>query len=332
MNTHHKNHTYFYLIRCWENKAMSKKLIIFLTLAVVFLPLVAFAAQTPAELLSGSGGGLVPQCEGAFCRACDLIELSSNVINFAIAFSVIIATLMFAYAGILYVTAASKSDQVKKAHGVFVNVFVGLVIVLTAWLLVNITFSVLTGRGLAIWTDISCIANPVSSAFPDAPGAPSPRPPVTGSGTAVGTPMSVPGNSLTNAEAVRRLEAAGVCGGRTGVQCLSTASLAGVKESTVAQAIALHNACRCTFTITSGTDGRHATGAYSHGNGFKLDIRRGPALDAFVKSLRFYRHYDDFDGRGPGTYPADVYVDGCGNRYALEPTILDLQVTNACSY
>ncbi|MFA5876870.1 MAG: pilin [Candidatus Paceibacterota bacterium] len=313
---------------------MKKKLLILFSIALIVVPFFSFAAvqQDPSALLSGSGGGLVPQCEGAFCRACDLIELSSNVINFAIAFSVIIATLMFAYAGILYVTAASKPEQVKKAHGVFVNVFVGLCIVLTAWLLVNITFSVLTGRGLAIWSDIACVDKPTSAAFPDAPGAPTSRPPVTGSGTAVGTPISVPGNSLTNAEAVRRLEGAGVCGGRTGVQCLSSASLEGVKESTIVQAINLHNACRCVFTITSGTDGRHATGRYSHGNGFKLDIRRGPPLDAFVKSLRFYRHFDDFDGRGPGTYPADVYVDGCGNRYALEPTILDLQVTNACSY
>ena len=177
------------------------------------MPLVAFAAvqQDPSALLSGSGGGLVPQCEGALCRACDLIELSSNVINFAIAFSVIIATLMFAYAGILYVTAASKPDQVKKAHGVFINVFVGLCIVLTAWLLVNITFSVLTGRGLAIWTDISCVGNPTSAAFPDAPGAPTPRPRVTGTGTPVAPTNRNDNLAGVHPDLVRLVNAAHAC-------------------------------------------------------------------------------------------------------------------------
>ncbi|TSD05417.1 MAG: hypothetical protein Greene07147_738 [Parcubacteria group bacterium Greene0714_7] len=309
---------------------MSKKLIFLFTLAIVFLPLVAFAVQTPAELLSGSGGGLVPQCEGAFCRACDLIELSSNVINFAIAFSVIIATLMFAYAGILYVTAASKPDQVKKAHGVFVNVFVGLCVVLTAWLLVNITFSVLTGKGVSIWTDISCVGNPTSAAFPDAPGAVPARPSVTGGGTAVGTPISVPGNSLTNTEAIRRLERDGVCGGTTGTPCLSSASLNGIQSRTVDQAIIMHNACRCTFTITSATDGRHSTsGPYNHRAGYKLDIqhRGNPALVSFVQRLTFIEHKADWGG-----VAADIYHDRCGNVYAMEPTILDLQVTQVCQY
>lgn len=322
---------------------MSKKLIIFLTLAIVFLPLVAFAVQSPAELLSGSGGGLVPQCEGAFCRACDLIELSSNVINFAIAFSVIIATLMFAYAGILYVTAASKPDQVKKAHGVFVNVFVGLVIVLTAWLLVNITFSVLTGRGLAIWTDISCVERPKSDAFPDAPGAVPARPSVTGSGTAGGTPITSAGPTLRHAEAIRRLVAAGVCGGTTGRPCLGLpgASLEGVHPALIDQAIALHNGCRCTFGINSATDGRHASrGEYTHGKGWKLDIQHSnnPALQAFIRNsagpLRLFQHYDVFARTRAGVpYPADVYIDRCGNKYAMEPNILDLQVRGtACSY
>ena len=153
---------------------MNKKLVIILSLVLIFTPLLTFGAveQSPANLLSGGGGGLVPQCEGPFCRACDLLELSNNVINFGIAFSVIVATLMFAYAGIMYVSAASSEGQIKKAHGVFTNVFVGLLLVLLSWLLVNILFSVLTGKGLAEWTKISCIANPVTAGFPDAPVIP----------------------------------------------------------------------------------------------------------------------------------------------------------------
>ncbi|MES2135201.1 MAG: hypothetical protein V4449_03115 [Patescibacteria group bacterium] len=153
---------------------MNKKLVIILSLLLIFTPLATFAAveQNPANLLSGGGGGLVPECEGPFCRACDLLELANNVINFGVAFSVIVATLMFAYAGIMYVSAASSEGQIKKAHGVFTNVFVGLLLVLLSWLLVNILFSVLTGKGLSEWTKISCIANPVSAGFADVPVIP----------------------------------------------------------------------------------------------------------------------------------------------------------------
>ncbi len=281
------------------------------------MPLVAFAAvqQDPSALLSGSGGGLVPQCEGAECKACDISELANNVINFAVAFSVIVATLMFAYAGILYVTAASKPDQVKKAHGVFINVFVGLCIVLTAWLLVNITFSVLTGKSISVWTHIDCISAPVSGAFPDAPGAPTPRPRVTGGtrgGTGQPSPTASVGGVYTHDQAIRQLERAGVCGGS--VPCTNGSSLAGIRVQTVDQLIELHQGCRCQFTVTSAV---RAGGA--HASGFKVDVRINTALNNYIQQNFQY------DPRTPGgvaipwgRQTAILYNDRCGNVYARE--------------
>jgi hypothetical protein len=175
-----------------------RSLFIAFLLAVSFLPIGVFAAdQSPADLLSGNGGGLVPNAEnnqtgGAYYRACDVQELVQNVLNFSVAFSVIVATLMFAWAGILYVTAASNPEQVKKAHKVFGHIFVGLLLVLLAWLIVNILLSVLTGQGLEKWGHISCIANPTTSAFSGAPalgsvqGGGSPRGPSGGGGATGG--------------------------------------------------------------------------------------------------------------------------------------------------
>lgn len=144
-----------------------KKLALFFGIfSLGFIPFVVVASSH--TLLGGSGAGLVPVvgADGFSYRACDLIALGNNIINFGVAFSVIVATLMFAYAGILYVTAASAGpEQVKKAHGVFINVFVGLLLVLLAWLIVNITSSVISGRGLAEWTYISCIRNPTTAPF-----------------------------------------------------------------------------------------------------------------------------------------------------------------------
>ncbi len=288
------------------------------------MPLVAFAAvqQDPSALLSGSGGGLVPQCEGAECRACDLSELANNVINFAVAFSVIVATLMFAYAGILYVTAASKPDQVKKAHGVFINVFVGLCIVLTAWLLVNITFSVLTGKSITIWTHIDCISAPVSGAFPDAPGAQAPRPRVTG-GTRGGPGQPSPTASVggvyrTSAAAIRTLEQGGVCGGA--VPCTSGASLAGIRMQTVDQLIQLHRLCGTQFTVTSAAIGSDGNRGGAHGSGFKADVRLNPTLNACIQSNNPNIFTPLYGGQWVrwGSQEAQVYRDSCGNKYARE--------------
>ena len=304
------------------------------------MPLVAFAAvqQDPSALLSGSGGGLVPQCEGAECKACDISELANNVINFAVAFSVIVATLMFAYAGILYVTAASKPDQVKKAHGVFINVFVGLCIVLTAWLLVNITFSVLTGKNITIWTHIDCISAPVSGAFSDAPGAPAPRPQVTGGtrgGAGQPSPTASVGGVYTHDQAIRQLERAGVCGGA--VPCFAPqsrgASLAGIRVRTVDQLIELHQGCGCQFTVTSAV---RAGGA--HATGFKVDVRsnNNPALNNYIEQ-NF--QYDPRTPRGVaipwGGQRAVLYNDRCGNVYAKEfgsQPHWDIQVNSLCVF
>ncbi|TAJ13163.1 hypothetical protein EPO56_03380, partial [Patescibacteria group bacterium] len=84
---------------------------IWLSFYSFFLLLLPFSVLGYEPLETGESGGLVPDCFGPFCRACDLAFLSNNVITFAIGFAVIVATLMFAYAGILYVTAANAGQE-----------------------------------------------------------------------------------------------------------------------------------------------------------------------------------------------------------------------------
>ncbi|MES2135031.1 MAG: hypothetical protein V4449_02225 [Patescibacteria group bacterium] len=290
-----------------------KAFLIVVALVLIFIPLAVFAADSnPSSLLSGAGGGLVPQCEGPECKACDLTDLANNVINFGVAFSVIVATLMFAYAGVLYVTAASSPEQIKKAHGVFTNVFVGLLLVLLAWLLVNILFSVLTGRGLAVWSHVDCIENPTTDPFADVPILPQSTL-VTG-GAGAGRPSTVASVGTaysTSAAAIAALERGGVCGGA--VPCTDGSSLAGLRVQTVNQLIELHQGCGCQFTVTSGVrlGGAHATG-------LKVDVRINKALSDYIE--RTFVPDPRYGGkRVPwGSQEAYVYNDSCGNVYARE--------------
>lgn len=142
---------------------------LFLSLALAFAPASAFAED---PILSGA---LVPTCDQASnaevgfdgaCQLCDLVKLADNLIRFAVAFSVIVATLMFAYAGFLYFTAAASEANIKKAHGIFGKVFGGLVIVLIAWLVVNLIMSTLVNEGTwGLWHEIECAEYPVGTGF-----------------------------------------------------------------------------------------------------------------------------------------------------------------------
>ena len=53
---------------------------------------------------------------------------------------------MFIWAGFLYLTAAGNEGQVKKAHELFWAVFIGIVIALAAWLLVNAVLTFFLGE------------------------------------------------------------------------------------------------------------------------------------------------------------------------------------------
>ena len=62
--------------------------------------------------------------------------VGTNVL-FLITISVMIATLMFVYAGFVYLTAGGSPDKIKSATKIFTNVFIGLIFVLGAFLIVD---------------------------------------------------------------------------------------------------------------------------------------------------------------------------------------------------
>ena len=73
-----------------------------------------------------------------------LIGLVQNVVNWLLAFAVFFAVILFSYAGFLYTTSGGSPGQVEKAHKIFMNVAVGFIIALAAWVIVN---TILLGLG-----------------------------------------------------------------------------------------------------------------------------------------------------------------------------------------
>ena len=58
-----------------------------------------------------------------------------------------LGAIMFAYAGFLYITNGGNESKIKQAHDVFLYVFIGLVVSLAAWLLMNFILEFFLGAG-----------------------------------------------------------------------------------------------------------------------------------------------------------------------------------------
>ena len=134
------------------------KKFIFLFLAIIAIILPSFALAAPNLWPTGfwgplisclgnySGGGTLPPCTSL----CDLINTIENIIYFAISIVIfILAPILFAWGGILYMISRGSPDGLTKAKSVLTKTLLGVAIVLCAWLIVN-TFINVLGIGSSV--------------------------------------------------------------------------------------------------------------------------------------------------------------------------------------
>lgn len=101
---------------------------------------------------------IVPKdCNGpGGCQSiCDLAELAQNILNDAIYISVFLSAVLFAWSGWMHMTAGGDSHKISEANKVFSAVFIGLIIIISAWLIVDTLIRTLTGNPAgAPWSQI----------------------------------------------------------------------------------------------------------------------------------------------------------------------------------
>ena len=123
-----------------------------------------------------------------------------------------------------------------------------------------------------------------------------------------------PASAITDASAASQLSAAGISrsssGGCTTRSNSTCTSYEGVRQATVDGAITLKRASGCGLVITGGTEVGHASGTYSHYNGYKFDFSRTTCLTSWIHNTYTY-----IGLRGDG---APQYQAASGNVYADE--------------
>ncbi|KAF2746025.1 hypothetical protein M011DRAFT_405121 [Sporormia fimetaria CBS 119925] len=122
------------------------------------------------------------------------------------------------------------------------------------------------------------------------------------------------GYKMTQAAAAAKLQAAGITavstGGCTNKNVPTCTSYDGILSGTVDQVIVLKNACACSVVITGGTEVGHASGTYSHANGYKVDFQKNTALNNYITNS-----FTRIANRGDGYAQ---YKSAAGNIYCNE--------------
>lgn len=123
------------------------------------------------------------------------------------------------------------------------------------------------------------------------------------------------GGFLTHAQALSQLTAAGIpvsssgnCSDRNNSSCTS---LDQIRQSTISGVINFKAATGCAITVTGGTETGHASGTYSHWNGYKVDVAITSCVTNYITS-----HYTYIGG--------SKYTDPAGNVYYNEVNHWDI--------
>lgn len=287
--------------------------------ATFFGPIVPAECHCDSQTIQG-GGGTVNSAPDYGC----VLQVVENVINFGVTLSTIIFTIYLVITGFSFITSAGSSEARSRAKTRFMNVFVGLLVLLCAWLIVDFVMKTIYNQGkFGPWNGILAgnSAGTDRCIVPNKPKAITLGSVVSGITTVQpGTAPGVPGTGVTTADRLSdadtraRLAAAGVTIAR-GFPAAS--SLANTRTDTINQIINIKQACGCNVQVNATTGGSHSSGTYSHAGGYKVDLQPNQALDSFLRSLT---------SAGTRSDKATLYTDSCGNQYAREATHWDITV------
>ncbi|MFA7302303.1 MAG: pilin [Candidatus Paceibacterota bacterium] len=270
-----------------------------------------------------------------------VIMTINNVITLSITLAIVfVAPVMIAYSGFLLVTNAFNPGAKADAKKILTNTILGIVIALAGWMIVDALMAVLyhpTDLGLAgkTWSELItggsipvCIpaasilrqaSNGANVVGESATGVVTVIPPsqAPASETAVRQQLASAGVQVNRPTACSPYNANGVTGGCTNV--------GGMLPSTVDQVISIKRACGgCTVIVTGGSEAGHASGAHSHGLGYKVDLGLNGTLNAFLQRL-------ELTGQRGGDSGGPIRKDSCGNEYVQESSHWDITVFRTCA-
>ncbi len=234
------------------------------------------------------------------CDICQLYALINRIFTIGIGLLGVVAVLMIIITGFLYMTSQGDEGRLTKAKQGFRFAIIGFVIVVLSFVIIKTALAILGyppggGNPFTTFTCETGGVNPTGG-LPATGTAPDVSPP---------QPAQPPGaGSQSSSEVEQQLRDAGIT-------ISPGAGTEGMKRSTVAGLVNFKEDSGCPINLNGGTESGHASGAYSHANGYKVDIPRSACSTSYIE-----KNYDYIGNRGGDG--ARLYKDDAGNVYADE--------------
>ena len=165
-----------------------------------------------------------------------------------------LAVIMLIYAGVKYISTDAFGGK-EEAKGIIEDALWGLLLAMSAWLILN------TINPNLVYLNLSIDRIPTT--------------------IDTNSKKSAVGEGGLSAEEVRNQFDA------ENIDFDPTIILAGLRQGTIDEVVRLHNQCGCNVIVTSATGGTHREGEIDHGSGYKVDLRSrndGEALTNFITS------------------------------------------------
>ncbi len=119
----------------------------------LILSLLLISLPTQAALVPCGPGTDKPECE-----FCDFFVLANDVLKLAFEIIGFIAVVMAVVGGVFFFFAGASPDALRRAKGIITSVVIGIVIVLSAWAIINTIFNysgIIEMQGWQ-WWNIQC--------------------------------------------------------------------------------------------------------------------------------------------------------------------------------
>ena len=304
-------------------KSISKVLffLLFLGVFVSFVTDPIHAALVPCGMGDGVSGGFLED----ECNFCDLQVLALNILNFLVLISAVVAALLFLNAGFLYITSSANPGNISKAHKIFGNTLVGMIVIFASWLIINQIMVILyNGSPLQSMGDWNAIldgcqnaSGPTNPTNPPSTDPPSTDPPSTDP-PSTDPPSTDPPADGTLSEADARSQVDPYF--NVWESSPGATTFEGVQQSTIDGAIAIAEDSgipKSELWITGAVDpGAHNPGEISHGTGYKLDFEDTVSVNNYFESSGQFVRDGSVDGypRYTGTINGQQIVAVYENR------------------
>lgn len=122
----------------------------FVVFVLLLIPVVSAAQGLPKQIVPEECNTQPGGCQSI----CDIAKLAQNVLNYGIFLAVIISAFLFAFAGWKLLTAGGNTEVYAQGKKIFLNVAIGLVMILGGWLVVDLLMNTLTGGKGIQWNRV----------------------------------------------------------------------------------------------------------------------------------------------------------------------------------